>query len=102
MTTQQTIKRGSRLVELLKQAPFSPICMEHQLLLLFAGRNGYLDSLDFEQIDGFKEILSDCFNDPEFEDFKFCFIELFTLEDEITRDLTLHQIVSDFVAIAAE
>src|SRR5580700_2273458 len=50
VTTQQIIKRGARLVELLKQAPYKPLSFELQLTLLFAGRNGYLDVLTLPQV----------------------------------------------------
>jgi F-type H+-transporting ATPase subunit alpha len=59
VTTQQIIKRGARLVELLKQAPYKPMQFELQLFLLFAGRNGYLDNLSLPQVDEFKEIALD-------------------------------------------
>jgi len=59
VTTQQTITRGARLVELLKQAPNKPLSLDHQLVLLFAGRNGFLDQLTIEQVDEFKEFIND-------------------------------------------
>jgi F-type H+-transporting ATPase subunit alpha len=59
VTTQQTIIRGARLVELLKQTPYKPMALDHQLVLLFAGRNGYLDLLTLEQVDDFKEFIID-------------------------------------------
>lgn len=98
VTTQQTIRRGVRLVELLKQAPYSPLPVEFQLTLLFAGRNGYLDSLSIEQIEELKDVLSDCFSAEEFVLF---FENLYELEDEITRDLTLHHTVNELVEIVS-
>lgn len=59
VTTQQTIKRGARLVELLKQVPYKPMSLELQLFLLFSGRNGYLDSLTLSEVDEYKEIVLD-------------------------------------------
>jgi len=59
ITTQQIIKRGSRLVELLKQSPYKPMSMEQQLVLLFSGRNGYLDVLSLEQVEDYKEVIID-------------------------------------------
>ncbi|HVT62461.1 MAG TPA: F0F1 ATP synthase subunit alpha, partial [Legionellaceae bacterium] len=59
VTTQQTITRGARLVELLKQAPNKPLSLDQQLVLLFAGRNGFLDQLSIEQIEEFKEFIND-------------------------------------------
>jgi F-type H+-transporting ATPase subunit alpha len=59
ITTQQIIKRGARLVELLKQDPYLPMSLERQLFLLFAGRNGYLDRLTLSQVEEFKEMVID-------------------------------------------
>ena len=44
-TTQRLLNRGSRLTELLKQAQFSPLKMEEQVCVIYAGVNGYLDKL---------------------------------------------------------
>ena len=59
VTTQQILIRGERLVELLKQAPYKPMSLDQQLVLLFAGRNGYLDKLNMTQVDDFKEFIID-------------------------------------------
>src|SRR5262249_48755440 len=44
-TTQRLLNRGSRLTELLKQAQFSPLKMEEQVVVIYAGVNGYLDPI---------------------------------------------------------
>ncbi len=44
-TTQNQLARGSRLVELLKQGQWQPLPVERQIILLFAGMNGFLDQL---------------------------------------------------------
>jgi F-type H+-transporting ATPase subunit alpha len=44
-TTQRLLNRGSRLTELLKQPQFSPLKMEEQVAVIYAGVNGYLDAL---------------------------------------------------------
>ncbi|HEY4740746.1 MAG: F0F1 ATP synthase subunit alpha [Candidatus Acidiferrales bacterium] len=44
--TQAQLLRGARLTELLKQDQFQPLSVEKQVLVLFAGTNGYLDALD--------------------------------------------------------
>jgi len=41
--TQRQLKRGERLVEILKQPQYQPLPMEKQVLMLFAGTKGYLD-----------------------------------------------------------
>jgi F-type H+-transporting ATPase subunit alpha len=43
--TQAQLNRGQRLTEILKQDQFSPIQVEKQILILFAGTHGYLDDL---------------------------------------------------------
>lgn len=42
--TQQLLARGSRLTELLKQGQYVPIPVEKQVVLLYAGANGYIDN----------------------------------------------------------
>jgi len=93
--TQQMITRGSRLVELLNQEPYKPLTFERQLTLLFAGRNGYLDILTLPQIAEFKETIEDLFNT---EDYALAMGNLYELEDEIVRDLTLDFLVRELVA----
>src|SRR3984885_12138461 len=44
-TTQKMLARGSRLTELLKQAQFSPLPIEEQVVSIFAGTRGYLDTI---------------------------------------------------------
>jgi F-type H+-transporting ATPase subunit alpha len=53
-TTQRLLARGSRLTELLKQAQFSPLKMEEQVAVIYAGVNGYLDKFDVSKIRGFE------------------------------------------------
>jgi F-type H+-transporting ATPase subunit alpha len=43
--SQQQLNRGQKLVEILKQAQYSPLPVEKQVLVIFAGTNGYLDDL---------------------------------------------------------
>ncbi|HTP80196.1 MAG TPA: F0F1 ATP synthase subunit alpha [Bacteroidota bacterium] len=43
--TQQALRRGSRLVELLKQNQYAPIPVEKQVVAIFLGTNGYLDEI---------------------------------------------------------
>ena len=47
--TQRLLNRGSRLTELLKQPQFSPLKMEEQVAVIYAGVNGYLDKLRAQQ-----------------------------------------------------
>jgi len=48
-TSMQQLTRGSRMVEILKQGQFSPVPVEKQVLIIFAGTNGFLDDLPVDQ-----------------------------------------------------
>jgi F-type H+-transporting ATPase subunit alpha len=43
--TQQQLNRGARLVELLKQPQYSPLAVEQQVVVLYAGVNGFFDEI---------------------------------------------------------
>jgi F-type H+-transporting ATPase subunit alpha len=55
--TQRLLNRGSRLTELLKQAQFSPLKMEEQVCVIYAGVNGYLDPLPVAKVRVFEDSL---------------------------------------------
>jgi F-type H+/Na+-transporting ATPase subunit alpha len=55
--TQRLLNRGSRLTELLKQAQFSPLKMEEQVSVIYAGVNGYLDQMSVEKVKPFEDAL---------------------------------------------
>ena len=52
--TQQQLTRGERMVELLKQNQFQPLPVEKQVVMIFAGVNGYLDSVPADQVKRFE------------------------------------------------
>jgi F-type H+-transporting ATPase subunit alpha len=54
-TTQRLLNRGARLTELLKQAQFSPLKMEEQVVVIYAGVNGYLDPLPVNRVRAFED-----------------------------------------------
>jgi F-type H+-transporting ATPase subunit alpha len=54
-TTQRLLNRGSRLTELLKQPQFSPLKMEEQVVVIYAGVNGYLDPIPVSRVKAFEE-----------------------------------------------
>jgi F-type H+-transporting ATPase subunit alpha len=54
-TTQRLLNRGSRLTELLKQPQFSPLKMEEQVCVIWAGTNGYLDALPVAKVRAFED-----------------------------------------------
>ncbi|MBB5074218.1 F-type H+-transporting ATPase subunit alpha [Bartonella callosciuri] len=54
-STQRLLNRGARLTELLKQPQFSPLKTEEQVVVIFAGVNGYLDSLAVSDVTRFEQ-----------------------------------------------
>ena len=58
-STQKLLARGERFTELLKQKQFSPIPTEEQVVLIYAGVNGFMDEIDVNQIGVFEDGLLD-------------------------------------------
>jgi F-type H+-transporting ATPase subunit alpha len=48
--TRQRIERGRRTVEILKQGQYEPMLVEHQVAIIYAVINGYLDDVAVEQV----------------------------------------------------
>ena len=53
--TQQQLARGSRMTELLKQGQYVPLPVEKQVLILFAGANGFVDALPLTALDRYEK-----------------------------------------------
>jgi F-type H+-transporting ATPase subunit alpha len=53
--TQNTLSRGARLVELLKQGRYVPMPVEKQVMAIFAGTKGYLDRIEVDQVLKFRD-----------------------------------------------
>ena len=53
--TQRLLNRGARLTELLKQPQFSPLAMEEQCCVIYAGVNGYLDAIPVARVRAFED-----------------------------------------------
>ncbi|QIB34059.1 F0F1 ATP synthase subunit alpha [Ancylobacter pratisalsi] len=54
-STQKLLNRGARLTELLKQSQFAPLKVEEQVVVIYAGTNGYLDALPVGKVREFEE-----------------------------------------------
>ncbi|ESW95933.1 ATP synthase subunit alpha, mitochondrial [Ogataea parapolymorpha DL-1] len=54
-STKQTLSRGERLTQLLKQKQYSPQASEEQVPVIYAGVNGFLDNIPIERIQEFEE-----------------------------------------------
>ena len=100
-TTQRQLDRGARMVELLKQPQYAPFPLADQVVSIFAGSKGYLDSLANNQVRAFETELLKHVSDefPEIMD------EIKTkgeLSDEMTAKLSklIENFKSRFVAKA--
>jgi F-type H+/Na+-transporting ATPase subunit alpha len=54
-STQQLLRRGARMLELLKQGQYSPIIVQEQVASIFAGVKGYLDEIPTDEVLRFEE-----------------------------------------------
>ena len=54
-TTQKQLNRGQRLTELLKQPQFQPLTWQQQVVMLYAGTQGFLDQFQVSEIRGFED-----------------------------------------------
>ncbi len=54
-STQKLLNRGSKLTELLKQDQYSPMTVAEQVVTIYAGVKGYLDSIEISQIGSFEK-----------------------------------------------
>ncbi|MGH2451232.1 MAG: F0F1 ATP synthase subunit alpha [Candidatus Limnocylindria bacterium] len=55
--TQAQLRRGERLTEMLKQPQYQPVPVEKQVVLIFAGTNGYLDDVPVDRVRDFERDL---------------------------------------------
>lgn len=53
--TLAQLRRGARLVELLKQGQYLPMPVEKQIVVIFAGTNGFLDEIPIEEVWKFEQ-----------------------------------------------
>ena len=52
--TRAQLERGQRMVEVLKQGPYVPLPIENQIVIIFAGANGYLDDIPASSVTKFE------------------------------------------------
>jgi len=55
--TQKQLARGQRLVEILKQGQYVPMPVEQQVVIVYAGTHGYLDSIPADKLRSYEEQL---------------------------------------------
>jgi F-type H+-transporting ATPase subunit alpha len=62
-STQKLLARGARLTELLKQAQYSPMPVEEQVVVIYAGVRGFLDKVEVRDIGRFEQGLLSAIRD---------------------------------------
>jgi F-type H+-transporting ATPase subunit alpha len=85
-STLAQLRRGARLVELLKQGQFVPLPVEKEVVTLFAGTNGYLDEIPLEDVQRYEKELLEMM-DLKHADLLQMIAEKKDLTDEITTRL---------------
>ena len=97
--SQQQLRRGERLVEILKQKQYAPVPVEKQVMIIFAGTNGYLDDLPVSQCRDFERELYDHL-DRQQDGVLAKIRERKALDDELTEEIksTLAKFKERFVS----
>jgi F-type H+-transporting ATPase subunit alpha len=100
--TQAQLGRGKRLVEILKQGQYAPLPVERQVLVVYAGTNGYLDDLPVEECLAFERDLYN-YVDLHHKDLTQEIVSKGSLDDTLKAKLkaALDAFKADFVATRA-
>ena len=61
-STLQQLNRGKIMVEILKQNQYIPMSIAHQISVIFAGVNGFMDDLEISQVSKFESDLVEYLN----------------------------------------
>ena len=85
--TQAQLNRGQRLVEVLKQAQYQPLPVEKQVVIIFAGTNGFLDSVPVSDLGSYEAELYG-FLDVSHAGLLTRIKEKKQLDDQLTADLS--------------
>lgn len=92
-STAAQLEKGKRLVEILKQGQYEPVPVVSQIVMIFAGVNGYLDEIPVDRISDFEKKFLKFINE------KYPNIELQLGEEKkLTSDLThkLEEVLNEF------
>ena len=92
-STQKLLARGQRLTQLLKQPQYSPLTVEEQVVVIFAGTKGYLDEVAVDQVGAFEERLLEAVRSSGRD-----ILDTLAEEKKITDELDekLHAFIGDF------
>jgi len=94
-STQQQLRRGERLNEILKQNQYSPLPVEKQIVIIFAATNAYLDALPVKELKRYEAELYERM-DMRHKDLLDAIATKQDLNDEISSQL--HAVLKDFTA----
>jgi F-type H+-transporting ATPase subunit alpha len=97
--TRGQLERGQRMVEVLKQGPYAPVPIEKQVIIIFAGANGYLDDIAASSVTKFEADLMP-FMEAKYSNI----LDAIRSEKKISddTDAELRKAIEDFKASFAE
>ncbi len=92
-STQKLLARGERLTILLKQPQYSPLTVEEQVVVIFAGTKGYLDTIAVAQVEAYEARLLETVRASGKD-----ILDTLSEEKKISEDLDkkLHNFIGDF------
>jgi len=89
--TQRQLTRGEKMVEILKQGQYVPMKLAHQVMIIWCGTSGYLDSIPKDRIDEFERGF-----------FKFCAEKFPDIEVNIEKEKVLSDALNEKLKQAVE
>jgi F-type H+-transporting ATPase subunit alpha len=92
-STQQQLRRGERLIEIMKQNQYSPLPVERQIVIIFAATSAYLDELPTSTVKRYEEELFERM-EVRHKDLLNAIADKQELTDDITKQL--HEVLKDF------
>jgi len=87
LATQFTLRRGLRLVELLKQGHGVPYTVQEEIIMIYAGMFGFLDNLELSEVAFFKAFL------VHFICVNYSFVQKINVHNKIT-DSSIHRFIA--------
>ncbi len=85
-TTRKQLERGQRLMQVIKQGIHVPLAVEKQIVIIYAGVNGYLDDIENSKVQEFEQKLFEAL-DSYYADFVKSLSKEQTLTDELKSEL---------------
>ncbi len=92
--TRRQLERGQRLMEVIKQGIYSPLEVSKQVVIIYAGVNGFLDTIPVNQVQEFEQLLHQAL-DAEYADFVRTLDKEQMLTDQIKTEL--NALLTDFI-----